>query len=229
MFKLFFKKISLFRLTFFKKINKNFYSQFGEDKILNELIPKNFTNGFYVDVGCFHPKKYSNTYMLFKRGWKGINIDMEKDKIATFNLARPNDYNFLGAISNKIEKVKIYRNQKFGVSSTINKNVIKNENIIDDDYIQTTTLNIVLETSPFKGKKIDLLNIDTEGNDFKVIKSLNIDVYNPSIIIIETHLKKIDEIIKSDIYLFLIRHKYILKSWNVYSLIFIKESYYENN
>ena len=50
MFKLFFKKILLFRLTFFKKINKNFYSQFGEDKILNELIPKNFTNGFYVDV-----------------------------------------------------------------------------------------------------------------------------------------------------------------------------------
>jgi hypothetical protein len=229
MFKLFFNKILLFRLTFLKKINKNFYSQFGEDKILNELIPKNFTNGYYVDVGCFHPKKHSNTYMLFKKGWKGINIDMEKDKIATFNLARPNDYNFLGAISDKIEKVKIFRNQKFGVSSTINKNVIKNEDIIDDDYIQTTTLNIVLETSPFKGKKIDLLNIDTEGNDFKVIKSLNIDVYNPSIIIIETHLKKIDEIIKSDIYLFLIRHKYILKSWNVYSLIFIKESYYENN
>ena len=229
MFKLFLEKILLFRQTFFKKINKNFYSQFGEDKVLNELIPSNFTNGFYVDVGCFHPKKHSNTYMLFRRGWKGINIDMEKNKIASFNLARPNDYNFLGAISNKIEKVKIFRNQKFGVSSTINRNVIKKEDIIDDDYIQTTTLNIVLEKSPFKEKKIDLLNIDTEGNDFKVIKSLNIDVYNPSIIIIETHLKKIDEIIKSEIYLFLIRHKYILKSWNVYSLIFIKESYYENN
>ena len=229
MFKLFFNKILLFRLTFLKKINKNFYSQFGEDKILNELIPKNFTNGYYVDVGCFHPKKHSNTYMLFKKGWKGINIDMEKDKIATFNLARPNDYNFLGAISDKIEKVKIFRNQKYGVSSTINRNVIKNEDIIDDDYIQTTTLNIVLETSPFKGKKIDLLNIDAEGNDLKVIKSLNFDIYNPSIIIIETHLKKIDEIIKSEIYLFLISHKYILKSWNIYSLIFIKESYYEDN
>ena len=229
MFKLFFNKILLFRLTFLKTINKNFYSQFGEDKILNELIPKNFTNGYYVDVGCFHPKKHSNTYMLFKKGWKGINIDMEKDKIATFNLARPNDYNFLGAISDKIEKVKIFRNQKFGVSSTINKNVIKNEDIIDDDYIQTTTLNIVLETSPFKGKKIDLLNIDAEGNDLKVVKSLNFNIYNPSIIIIETHLKKIDEIIKSEIYLFLISHKYILKSWNIYSLIFIKESYYEDN
>ena len=229
MIKLFIKKILLFRLVFFKKINTNFYSQFGEDKILNELIPNNFTNGFYVDVGCFHPKKYSNTYILFRRGWRGINIDMEKNKIASFNLARPNDYNFLGAISDKIEKVKIYRNQKYGVSSTINKNFIKNENIIDDDYIQTTTLNSVLETSHFKGKKIDFLNIDTEGNDLKVLKSLNFDIYNPSIIIVETHLKKINLIIKSEIYLFLISRKYILKSWNLYSLIFIKEGYYENN
>ena len=158
MFKLFFEKILIFRLTFLKKINKNFYSQFGEDKILNELIPKNFTNGFYVDVGCFHPKKHSNTYILFRRGWRGINIDMEKDKIAAFNLARPNDHNFLGAISDKIEKVKIYRNQKFGVSSTINEKFIKNEDIIDVDYIQTTTLNSVLENSPFKEKKINKIS-----------------------------------------------------------------------
>ena len=229
MLKFILKKILLLRLTFFKKINKSFYSQFGEDKILDELIPKIFVNGFYVDVGCFHPKKYSNTYMLFKRGWFGVNIDMEKDKIESFNLARPRDYNFFGAISDKNEKVKIFRNQKFGVSSTINENFIKKEDIIDEDYIQTTTLNYVLENSHFKGKKIDFLNIDTEGNDLKVLKSLDFKIYNPSIIIIETHLKKIDEIINSEIYLFLINHKYILKSWNIYSLIFIKESYYEDN
>ena len=150
MIKYFLNKFLLLRQVYFKKINKNFYSQFGEDKILSELIPTNFNNGFYVDVGCFHPKKHSNTYMLFKRGWKGINIDMEKDKIETFDLARPLDYNFFGAISNKVEKVKIYRNQKFGVSSTINENFIKKENIIDEEFIQTTTLSVVLENSPFK-------------------------------------------------------------------------------
>ena len=154
---------------------------------------------------------------------------MEKNKIETFDLARPYDYNFLGAISNKVEKVKIYRNQKFGVSSTINENFIKKKDIIDEDFIMTTTLNAVLENSPFKEKKIDLLNIDTEGNDSKVLKSLNFDIYNPSIIIIETHLKTIDDITNSDIYLFLFKRKYILKSWTVYSLIFIKERYYENN
>ena len=63
------KKIFLIRQLYFKKINKDFYSQFGEDKILKELILDNFNNGFYVDVGCFHPKKHSNTYLLYKKGW----------------------------------------------------------------------------------------------------------------------------------------------------------------
>ena len=81
MIKYFLDKLSLLRQVYLKKLDKNFYSQFGEDKILFELIPKNFKSGFYVDVGCFHHKKYSNTYLLHKRGWVGVNIDMEKKKL----------------------------------------------------------------------------------------------------------------------------------------------------
>ena len=224
-----FKKISLIRQKYFKRNNTKFYSQFGEDKMLDEIIPRTLKNGFYVDVGSFHPIKHSNTHLLFCRGWFGINIDMEIDKINTFKLARPNDFNYLGAVSDKVEKVKIIRNQKFGVSSTINSDMIKKEDIIDESYIETVTLDNILNNSPFKNKEIDLVNIDTEGNDFKVLKSLNLETYNPKIIIIETHLKNIDEIIKSDMYIYLTAKKYNLKSWNIYSLIFIKENYYEDN
>lgn len=217
-----FKKILLIRQTFFKRNSTKFYSQFGEDKILDEIIPKTQKNGFYVDVGAFHPIKHSNTYLLFCRGWFGINIDMEIDKINTFKLARSNDFNYLGAVSYKVKKVKIFRNQNFGVSSTINPDMIKKKDIIDESYIETVTLDNIINNSPFKNKEIDLLNIDTEGNDFKVLKSLNLETYNPKIIIIETHLKKIDEIIKSDIYIYLIAKEYNLRSWNIYSLIFVK-------
>ena len=61
-------KIKLVIQAFFKKINKNYYSQFGEDRIIiNEILNPNYRNGFYIDVGCFHPKKYSNTYLLHKK------------------------------------------------------------------------------------------------------------------------------------------------------------------
>ena len=225
MIKYLINKLLIYRQAFFKKINRNFYSQFGEDKILFEIIPKNFSKGFYVDVGCFHPKKYSNTYMLYKRGWYGVNIDMENNKVETFNIARPNDFNYTGAISDRVENVKIFRNQKFGVSSTINKGVINESDIIDEILIKTETLNKVLELSPFKYKEIDLLNIDTEGNDFKVLKSLDFKIYNPKIIIIETHLKDIQKILISEPYKYLINKNYNLISWNIYSLIFVKKDF----
>ena len=225
MIKYLINKLLIYRQAFFKKINRNFYSQFGEDKILFEIIPKNLSKGFYVDVGCFHPKKYSNTYMLYKRGWYGVNIDMEEDKVKTFNVARPKDFNYIGAISDRIENVKIFRNQKFGVSSTIYEDVIDKNDIIDEINIKTETLNKVLEISPFKNKEIDLLNVDTEGNDFRVLKSLDFKIYNPKIIIIETHLKDIQKILISEPYKYLIDKNYNLVSWNIYSLIFIKKNF----
>jgi len=214
-------KLSLIRQSYFKKINNNFYSQFGEDRILNEIIPKKKI-GFYVDVGCFHHKKHSNTYLLHKRGWSGVNIDMESDKVKLFNICRPNDFNVVAAISNDVRNVKVYRNQKYGVSSTIVDGFINSDDIIDQNVIKTKTLDSVLELSPFKNKKIDLLNIDAEGNDFKVLISLNFKIYQPEIIIIETHLNNIEEILKSEIYSFLFNKKYSLISWNLYSLIFKK-------
>ena len=93
MFNIFYKKISLLRQTFLKRINKNYYSQFGEDKILDELIPKDFNNGFYVDVGCGHPVKNNNTYLLNKKGWYGINIDLDNENINLFDIYRPSDQN----------------------------------------------------------------------------------------------------------------------------------------
>ena len=222
------KKLYLLRQCYFKSINKNFYSQFGEDKILNEIIPKNKIDGFYVDVGCYHPKKHSNTYLLHKRGWNGVNIDMEEDKIDLFKISRPNDFNYLAAISDKNEEVIIYRSQKFGVGSTINPDLLNEKDIIDKKIIKASKLDEVLEKSPFANKEIDLLNIDAEGNDFKALKSLSIDIYKPKIIIIETHLKKIDDILNSEIFNYLKRNNYELKSICLYSLIFINYKYYEN-
>ena len=97
----FFNFLKTIRQSYFKKINTNFFSQFGEDRILLEILKPKFTKGFYVDVGCYHPKKHSNTYLLHKKGWSGINIDIEQNKIDVFNLMRPGDLNILAPVSNE--------------------------------------------------------------------------------------------------------------------------------
>src|SRR5256885_155804 len=50
------------------------YAHWGEDLVVSFLLD-NKRDGFYVDVGCYHPTLFSNTKLLFDAGWRGINID----------------------------------------------------------------------------------------------------------------------------------------------------------
>jgi len=218
-----FKKLKLFRKAFLTDFIKFHYSQFGEDIILREILKKEISNGFYLDVGCYHPKKFSNTYMLYKKGWSGINIDMEEDKISLFNMVRPRDLNVLSPISDKEEEVTLYRYSKYGLESTIDKKIASEttDSIYDKTIIKTKTLNEVLNESSYKDTQIDVLSIDAEGMDFRVLKSLDIKKYSPKVIIIEDHHKKIEDILETDTFKFLVQNNYILRSWSFYSLIFI--------
>ena len=217
------KNIRLIRKAFFTDFIKLHFSQFGEDIVLRELLKKECQKGFYVDVGCYHPKKYSNTYMLYKKGWSGINIDMEEDKIRLFKMARPHDFNVLSAVSDKREEVILHRFSQYGLGSTINKSVAlsTNDELLDTQSIVTKSLNEIIDGSPYKGKQIDVLSIDVEGMDFRVLRSLDIKKYSPKVIIIEDHHKKIEDILETDTYKFLVQNNYILRSWSFYSLIFV--------
>lgn len=223
MIKAFKKKLWLFKKAFLSDFFRFHHSQFGEDIVLSELLKKELSTGFFVDVGCYHPKKYSNTYRLYKKGWRGINIDMEEDKISLFNIARPGDYNVLSAVSDKQEKVTLYRYSKFGVGSTIDANFADktSDKLFDKQNIQTKTLNEIIEKSPYKGRQIDVLSIDVEGMDFMVLNSLNFELYNPKIIFVEDHHGDIEEILRTNIFILLKNKGYILRSWTFYSLIFI--------
>ena len=50
----------------------------GEDIIGSQLL-REVKRGFYIDIGANHPVNYSNTFSLYKSGWRGIGIDGNKD------------------------------------------------------------------------------------------------------------------------------------------------------
>ena len=79
-------------------IKKKSYAMDNEDTaVLNYFKDKE--NGFYVDVGCYHPIHRNNTYLLHKKNWNGINIDTSQFSIDLFNHMRPDDLNYNCAIS----------------------------------------------------------------------------------------------------------------------------------
>ena len=50
--------------------------------------------------------KYNNTYLLYKLGWRGINIDLNQTSIDMFNIVRKEDTNICTLISDEAENEK---------------------------------------------------------------------------------------------------------------------------
>ena len=180
---------------------------------------KDKKSGFYVDVGCYHPIHRNNTYLLHKQDWKGINIDVSQFSIDLFNYLRPNDLNYNCAISNKNEIVKIFYQKELSQLSTIENEQAKKvfQGNIKEKEIQAFTLDKILKKDKFKDTKIDFLNIDVEGADFKVLEGLSFDKFKPELICIEIHDKEIKD---SKVYKFLNGKNYKLIWSGVFSHLF---------
>lgn len=183
------KTIHIFQNIYIK--NKYFYKRHtyamdGEDLAINKFI-ENKNNGFYVDIGAHHPIQRNNTNLLFQKGWKGINIDVNEFTIDLFKHLRPNDLNLQTAISDTDGEITFYFQKKFSQLNTTDKNIAKEHfnNNFKEIQVKCQTIQNVLNSSNYKNQKIDFLNIDVEGAEMKVLNTLNFKIYDPTVICIE--------------------------------------------
>jgi len=167
-------------------LKKKTYSMHGEDLTVEKYF-KDIDNGFYVDLGCYHPIQYNNTILLYQKGWRGINIDINEFSIKLFNFCRPDDLNLNLAISNENGEIDFYYQKKLSVLSTIKKSQadLVFQERIKKKKIKTQTLTKIMDNSQYKGKQIDFLNIDVEGADLETLKSLDFSRYSPKVICVE--------------------------------------------
>ena len=108
--------MNFLKKIYYEKYTKKSYSISNVDLILERIFSK-IKNGIYIDIGCNHPIKYNNTYLLHKRGWVGINVDLDKESIIEFNKFRKSDFNYQAVVSssNNLKEIFFYHNR-----STIN-------------------------------------------------------------------------------------------------------------
>ena len=194
---------------------KRTYSMLGEDIFIDKFF-KNKKTGFYVDVGAYHPLEGNNTNLLYKKNWNGINIDVNPLSIKLFKYARKDDLNLNIGISNKKKIVKLYFRKKLNMLNTLSKKLAKIHfrNGFQQKTVKTNTLNNILELSKYKNRKIDFFNLDVEGHELNVLKSLNFKKYKPSLICIEIHNheemynQNSDYLNRNPIHKYLLRKKY---------------------
>ena len=209
-----YKKLHLIQNIHLKNkffLKKKSYSMEGEDLELLKLT-KNINQGFYVDAGCYHPLRINNTYLLYKKKWNGLNIDLSEFTIDLFNYMRPDDVNVHCAVSNSEKEIIVYHQKKISQLTTIKKNIAQErmKGLIKEKKMISKKLTTILDSSRFCNRKIDFLNIDLEGADLSALQSLDFKIYRPKIICVEI----IDKIFEnSNIFKFLKKLNY-KKKWS---------------
>lgn len=221
------KSITQILLIEKNKFLNNSYSQEGEDLILDKFLSYK-KNGFYIDIGAHHPMRFSNTYLFYKRGWRGINIDALPGSMVEFKKHRKLDINLEIGINDTGSQSTFYIFNESAIN-TFNKKEAelkdgKNGNfILDKISIKTLTLAKVLDQYlPEIINEIDFLSIDVEGNEYLVLKSNDWGKYKPNYILVEElkiSLSNIQE--DSLVYKLLIEKGYLLIS-KTYNTCFYK-------
>jgi FkbM family methyltransferase len=210
------------------------YSQRGEDRAIEFYLEvylgkkmrgriDHLDSGFYVDVGCYDPVHLSNTFTLYKKGWHGINIDANRDVIDLFCERRPRDINVQAALSDERERIKFYEFANRGLSSFDEEHVEKwkeRNQVVDEYELETIPLTEVLSEHNAP-EQFDLLDVDVEGFDLRVLRSLDLNQYRPRLILVEVHDTSATEIQDHPIVRYLQDHNYTLEGYAVQTGFFL--------
>ena len=181
--------IDILKKILYLFIIKQSYSQDHEDLFLINYF-KNKKEGFYLDLGCHHPKRFSNTYLLYKKGWKGINIDANKWAIILFKYSRPRDQNMCAVINTSYEPVCFYQFNESALNGILSPQRVSQLKEIgykvkSKKTIQPITIQDVIDKYNLSKKCIDFLKIDVEGLDFEIIKNISFSNLNIELLMIE--------------------------------------------
>jgi FkbM family methyltransferase len=188
--------------------------------------------GFYVDVGAHHPMRFLNTYLFYKKGWNGINIDAMPDSMKPFNKFRPRDINIEKPVSGKKQVLTYYAFNEYalnGFSKELSEERASNENnyhIIFEKDIETLTLTEILDNNLPTNQEIDFLSIDVEGLDFMVLQSNNFKKYKPKVILIEILGSSLHNIENNEITKYLKQFNYSIYAKAINTVIFRENEFY---
>lgn len=158
----------------------------GDAWFANNYILPFKKKGFYIDIGCYHPLKYSQTYKLYKLGWSGINLDISKESIDLFKSFRSKDKNLNIGISNKAGFENFYFTKKISTTNSLNNKYLKESINFKKKFlrkIQTQTIDQLFEENNIS--EVDFLKIDCEGMDLSIIKTLDFSKYKINFLSIE--------------------------------------------
>jgi FkbM family methyltransferase len=197
------------------------YAASGEDRLVASIFAK---PGFYVDVGCNHPTNYSNTFMLYKRGWHGINIDANPALIALHRRLKPRDQSVFAAIAKDRKTLTFTEFEGETLMASFDPELVQARvasglRIRLQTELESKTLTEMLQqlNAP---RQFELLSVDVEGLDLEVLQSLDFDRFRPKLILVEILGYRLEQFAEEAIYQLLAQQGYFLSGYTHMNAIF---------
>lgn len=220
--------LKVFPIHYFR-FNKS-YSQEGEDLILKDIFFElGIRKGFFVDVGAHHPVRFSNTYLLYKKGWNGINFEPNISSGRIFQVLRKRDKTYHIGIGNEEGEKDFYVFDEPAINSFDKETSLERDKNSPYKLLKTVKIPILkLSTALSKflpsGRKIDLMSVDVEGLDLEVLKSNDWEKFRPTVLLVEDMYFDMETPQNSEIWLFLRDKGYKVYAKTKRTLVFIENS-----
>lgn len=146
------------------------YSQHGEDATIRKYLhkPEAYDIG-YIDIGANHPTKISNTFLLYRAGYKGFLIEPNRELAHLCRLFRPRDVTLQIGIA-RDASVKTFMVSTTPTISSFSGDHFsrRNQALLRKDYVPVMSLNCAF--GEITGR-VGLISIDVEGMNREVLVS----------------------------------------------------------
>ncbi len=165
------------------------YAQNREDVVLWRALG-DVPAGRYVEVGANHPKDDSATRAFYDHGWSGITVEPMRDFAAAHRAERPRDTMVEAVITDAdVTSVVLHEIPGTGLSTVVDQigrqHADGGQNVVDRT-VPAHTLTAVLEANGGLDQEVHFLLVDTEGAEQQVLASVDLTVFRPWVLVIES-------------------------------------------
>jgi FkbM family methyltransferase len=166
------------------------YSQCGEDKILSFLFRSHGKSKIsYLDIGTNHPLMSNNTYTFYRQGSSGVCIEPNPHLCELIKKKRPRDTCFNIGLGTEETTADFYLMSAHTLSTFSKEDALSLDaegkyKIKEILKIPVRTINSLLAEN-FE-EPVDLVSIDVEGWNKKIVESIDFSQHRPFCFCVET-------------------------------------------
>jgi FkbM family methyltransferase len=145
--------------------------------------------GRYVEVGGNDPDNDSISRAFYDRGWSGVVVEPEPTFAAKYREARPLDTVIEAAVSSRAGTVTLHRFADTGLSTLVDEigaGHVEAGFAGDDLTVPAVRLDAIVAEHGLAEGTVHFMMIDVEGAEADVLSTVDLRVFRPWILVIES-------------------------------------------